>query len=38
MNNGTFFDTAEYIDTDNRYGFEVKDYEYDKAEVSEVIA
>lgn len=38
LNNGTFFDNAEYVDTDSRYGFEVKDYEYDKAEIEEVTA
>ena len=36
MNNGTFFDNAEYIDTDSRYGFEVRDYEFDKAEIKEL--
>ena len=33
---GTFFDLAEYVDTDSPWGFEVEDYYTDKAEISEV--
>ncbi len=33
---GVFFDNAEYINYESKWGFEVKDYEFDKAEIEEI--
>lgn len=32
----TFWDMAEYINTESKWGFEVKEYHFDKAEIEEV--
>ena len=37
IEDGTFFDSAEYVDTDSPWGFEVEDYYTDKAEIKELV-
>ena len=37
LDEDTFFDEAEYMDTDSPWGFEVEDYYTDKAEIKELV-